>query len=133
MIGHDCVCDVLGPLPERWYVVDATGVATLCRDYDDAQDVAAECFVAWPQHGPHRVVMLGDVAAERERCAQLCDDNARRMQSEYQRTGGDEALHEATALVMMAELFRAHARSAPAAAARNWRGDTCMGPNKRTT
>ncbi len=68
------LCDQLGPVPARWYVLDRDGLATLCKDEDDAHDVAAECFVAWPNRGPHRVVLLGDVAAERERCAKLCED-----------------------------------------------------------
>lgn len=50
-------------LPPRWYVVDKDGLAMLCRDYDDAQDIAADSFVAWPQKGPHRVALLGDVSA----------------------------------------------------------------------
>ncbi len=63
--------DGLGPLPARWYVLDRDGLATLCKDQEDAQEVAAGCFVQWPQRGPYRVVMLGDVAAERERCAAI--------------------------------------------------------------
>ena len=59
------------PLPARWYVVSRDGLATLCKDHDDAQDTAASCFVQWPLHAPYRVVLLGDVVAERERAAQI--------------------------------------------------------------
>jgi hypothetical protein len=55
----------------RWYVVDKRGLATLCKDADDAKDVAADAFVQWPQHGPYCVALLGDVTAERERIAEL--------------------------------------------------------------
>jgi hypothetical protein len=55
------------PIPARWYVVNGDGLATLCKDEDDALQVAAECWVAFPQRGPYSAVLLGDVAAERER------------------------------------------------------------------
>lgn len=65
----------LGPVvPKRWYCLSRLGLATLCRDDDDAQTVAAESFVLYPQHGPYRVAQMVDageveraVAAERER------------------------------------------------------------------
>lgn len=53
--------------PERWYVLDRDGLATLCKDEDDAQDVAASAWVRCPQRGPYRIALLGDVSAERER------------------------------------------------------------------
>lgn len=53
----------MSDLPPRWYVVDKDGLATLCKDYDHAQYVAAASYVAWPRRGPYRAVLLGDVAA----------------------------------------------------------------------
>jgi hypothetical protein len=60
-------------LPPRWYVVDRDGLATLCKDEEDAKNTAADVRVAFPRRRPYRAVLLGDVAAERERCAKLCD------------------------------------------------------------
>jgi hypothetical protein len=54
------------PMTPRWYVVDSRGVATLCKDEDDANDVAASSFVAFPRHGPYTVALLGDVVAARQ-------------------------------------------------------------------
>lgn len=68
---------VLGPLPARWYCVSADGIATLCKDEEDARANARHCDLAWPKGAPHRAVLLGDVDAERERCARVCDDEAR--------------------------------------------------------
>ena len=65
--------DVLGPLPARWYCVSRDGLAALCLDEANAKDMAAQCDIAYPRHAPHRAVLLGDVAAERERCAKLCE------------------------------------------------------------
>jgi hypothetical protein len=68
----------LGQVPARWYVLDRDGLATLCKDADDAQDVAAAAWVQWPQRGPYRAALLGDLAAERERWAKVlgasCDE-----------------------------------------------------------
>ena len=63
----------LGPLPERWYAVSCDGPATLCVDEQDARESAKEFDLDWPKNAPHRAVMLGDLAAERERMAALCD------------------------------------------------------------
>ena len=61
--------DQLGPLEPRWYVLCTQGLATLCATEADARTVAAHADIAFPSRGPHRVVLLGDVAAERERIA----------------------------------------------------------------
>ena len=55
----------------RWYCLDRDGVAMLCNDEDDARAQAAENDLSWPVRAPHRAVLLGDVAAERARCAKL--------------------------------------------------------------
>ena len=57
----------LGLVPERWYVLTTEGLATLCATEADARTVKAHADVAFPRHGPHRVALLGDLAAERER------------------------------------------------------------------
>lgn len=70
----------LGPLEPssdaRWYCLSRDGLATLCADEDDAHEVAAESWVAWPHNGPYRVAQMVDAeqvaaaaAAERERWA----------------------------------------------------------------
>ncbi len=62
-----------GLLPDRWYVVSVFGLATLCADEDDARRVERECNILYPRHAPHRAVLMGDVSAERERCAQIVE------------------------------------------------------------
>ena len=57
----------LEPLAPRWYCVSAGGIATLCKDEEDARANARHCDLAWPKGAPHRAVLLGDVAAERAR------------------------------------------------------------------
>lgn len=59
--------DGLGPLPARWYMVSRDGLATLCASEENAREMAAECARDYPRQAPYRAVMLGDVAAERER------------------------------------------------------------------
>ena len=63
-------------LPLRWYVVNRDGLATLCADEADARKVADECNLMFPRVAPHRAVLLGDVAAERERCARVAEYQA---------------------------------------------------------
>lgn len=63
---------LLGQLPARWYCINSRGVATLCVDESDAKANAANCDKLYPAYAPHRAVLLGDVAAERERCADIC-------------------------------------------------------------
>lgn len=60
----------------RWYVVNRDGLATLCADEADARKVADECDLMFPRVAPHRAVLLGDVAAERERCAGVAEHQA---------------------------------------------------------
>jgi len=62
-------------LPPRWYVVDGIGMATLCKDEADANDVAASSFVAWPQNGPYRAVQLVEATPS----AAIEADRARRV------------------------------------------------------
>lgn len=62
----------------RWYVVDCDGLATLCKDEADAHDMVDVAAAEWPRRGPYTAVLLGDVAAERERCAQIADEHARK-------------------------------------------------------
>lgn len=60
--------DLLGQASEaRWYCLDRDGVAMLCKDEEDARAQVVENDDCWPQRAPHRAVLLGDVAAERER------------------------------------------------------------------
>lgn len=79
----------------RWYCIDGIGRTTVCASEDDAKDIAASSFVQWPHLGPYSAVQLVPVddlrgllerldaaeklvseaaAAERERCAKLCDE-----------------------------------------------------------
>lgn len=61
----------------RWYCVNAIGQATLCADFEDANTVAAESFVLYPQHSPYRAVQLGEVGevvAERDRLRAQVED-----------------------------------------------------------
>lgn len=59
------------PIEPRWYCVDANGLATRCVDQSDAQRVAMDASYMFPRSGPHRAVLLGDVAAERETIQRL--------------------------------------------------------------
>ena len=60
----------------RWYCLDRDGVAMLCKDEADARAQAVENDDCWPGRAPHRAVLLGDVAAERERCAAIANSHA---------------------------------------------------------
>ena len=60
----------------RWYVVSVDGRATLCADEADAKKVEHECNLLYPRHAPHRAMILGDIAEERERCAKACEAEA---------------------------------------------------------
>ena len=42
----------------RWYCVNNMGMATLCADQADAEDVARTCDMEWPRQGPHRAAQL---------------------------------------------------------------------------
>jgi len=63
--------------PWRWYCVSNDGQGmlrgTLCLDEADARNMAAQRTRDYPQFAPYRAVLMGDVAAERERCAKLCE------------------------------------------------------------
>lgn len=63
----------------RWYAVTKGGLATLCASERDALESADSFDVSYPHSAPHRAVLLGDVAAERERCFRLICDLRRRL------------------------------------------------------
>ena len=79
----------------RWYCLDREGLAMLCKDEADALAEAAENDKCWPGRAPHRAVLLGDVAAERDcricrhfRGTQHCHSVLRCVDgSSYQRGG----------------------------------------------
>ena len=50
------------PQPPRWYSVNNMGMATLCADQDDAEDVASACDMDFPRQAPHRAVQLVEVS-----------------------------------------------------------------------
>ena len=50
----------------RWYCVSREGMATLCKDEEDARANAAHCDQAWRAGGPHRAVQLLDAATVRQ-------------------------------------------------------------------
>ena len=47
----------------RWYSVNNMGMATLCADKADAEDVARTCDIDFPRQAPHRAVQLVEVPA----------------------------------------------------------------------
>ena len=60
-----------GPQP-RWYSVNNMGMATLCADKADAEDVARTCDMEWPRQGPHRAVQLVEASTlDTERTARI--------------------------------------------------------------
>ena len=50
------------PQQPRWYCVNNMGMATLCADQDDAEDVASACDMDFPRQAPHRAVQLVEVS-----------------------------------------------------------------------
>jgi hypothetical protein len=76
----------LGPPPARWYCVSNDGMATLCKDQEDAQASARHCDLAWPKGAPHRAVLLGDVTAERAAGAHAAGEYARKWWSRHSAT-----------------------------------------------
>ena len=68
----------------RWYCMASNALATLCANEQDARTMAEECDASWPKNAPHRAVLLGDVAAERERCAMICDKAAEMAWSRWE-------------------------------------------------
>lgn len=63
-------------IPPRWYCVSRDGMATLCNDEEDAISTAKHSTARYPGQAPYHAVLLGDVADERERCANVCEDKA---------------------------------------------------------
>jgi hypothetical protein len=59
------------PIEPRWYCVSVYQTALLCKDEEDARSSATLCDQSWPAGSPHRAVLLGDVAAERETIQRL--------------------------------------------------------------
>lgn len=58
--------------PPRWYSVNNMGMATLCADQADAEDVAKTCDIDFPRQSPHRAVQLVEVSAlDTERTARI--------------------------------------------------------------
>lgn len=52
--------DGLGPLPERWYVVDRNGLATVCADEADARRQELQSRALYHRHAPYRAARLVD-------------------------------------------------------------------------
>ena len=50
------------PQTPRWYSVNNMGMATLCADKADAEDVARTCDIDFPRQSPHRAVQLVEVS-----------------------------------------------------------------------
>ena len=58
--------------PPRWYCVNNMGMATLCADQADAEDVARTCDIDFPRQSPHRAVQLVEVSElDTERTASI--------------------------------------------------------------
>lgn len=51
------------PQPPRWYCVNNMGMATLCADQADAENVASDCDTEWPRQAPHRAMQLVEASA----------------------------------------------------------------------
>ena len=45
----------------RWYMVNKSGMATLCTDREDAERAASDAQAEWPRLGPHRAVQLIEI------------------------------------------------------------------------
>ena len=45
----------------RWYMVNKSGMATLCADREDAERAASDAQAEWPRLGPHRAVQLIEI------------------------------------------------------------------------
>ena len=60
------------PQTPRWYCVNNMGMATLCADKADAEDVASTCDIDFPSQSPHRAVQLVEVSElDTERTARI--------------------------------------------------------------
>ena len=63
---------MITPHQPRWYSVNNMGMATLCADQADAEDVARTCDMEWPRQGPHRAVQLVEASTlDTERTARI--------------------------------------------------------------
>lgn len=63
-------------VPPRWYAMSCDGLGTLCANEADAIMMADHCTTNYPRGAPYAAVLLGDVAAERERCARVAEHQA---------------------------------------------------------
>ena len=60
------------PQTPRWYSVNNMGMATLCADKADAEDVARTCDIDWPRQWPPRAVQLVEASTlDTERPARI--------------------------------------------------------------
>ena len=60
------------PQTPRWYCVNNMGMATLCADQADAEEVASDCDTQWPRQSPHRAVQLVEASTlDTERTARI--------------------------------------------------------------
>lgn len=50
------------PQQPSWYSVNNMGMATLCADKADAEDVARTCDIDFPRQSPHRAVQLVELS-----------------------------------------------------------------------
>ena len=48
--------------PDRYYIINKHGMATLCADLQDATSSAAEADEMWPAVAPHRVAVMVPLA-----------------------------------------------------------------------
>ena len=104
--------DVLGPNAQavaRWYCVSREGMATLCKNHEDAQANARHCDKAWPAGGPHCAVLLVDateIARLRHALAQsgkLAEDRLQQMKADRA-----QALRWRDALTELHDRIKAH-------------------------
>ena len=101
------------PQTTRWYSVNNMGMATLCADKADAEDVASDCNIQWPRQSPHRAVQLVEVSG----CG-LGRDEILSMASQagIGDSHGHFIRHELMNLTRFAELFSDKERTARIAA-----------------
>lgn len=59
----------------HWYVIDRVGMATLCKDRDDAHSSAAEHDANYPRNAPHVAAQLRPWTG-RSPCANNCEATA---------------------------------------------------------
>ena len=61
-------------MTDRWYVIDRSGIATLCDDKADAEEIANYCNEHFMCSAPHRAVRLVDAAEVEAAVAALTAD-----------------------------------------------------------